>query len=110
MGPFIASAKDFLSNRLFAWAELSFGESTFKLLITQVVHLLLSYVAGGAGRGCSSVFMTALTAKFDYPEIPSSGAPPCTSPTREGSQRNCKTRARARSLLSFSKSTSVISR
>ena len=47
---FITSTKDFLRNRLFAWAELSFGESTFKLLITPVVHLLLSYVAGGAGR------------------------------------------------------------
>jgi len=39
---FITSAKDFLRNRLFAWAELSFCESTFKLLITPVVHLLLS--------------------------------------------------------------------
>jgi hypothetical protein len=45
-----APAKDFLCNRMFAWAELSFGESTFKLLITPIVHLLLSYVAGGAGR------------------------------------------------------------
>ena len=39
---FITSAKDFLCNRLFAWAELSFGENTFKLLITPVVHLLLA--------------------------------------------------------------------
>ena len=39
---FITSAKDFLRNRLFAWTELSFRESTFKLLITPVVHLLLS--------------------------------------------------------------------
>jgi hypothetical protein len=47
---FLTSTKDFFRNRLFAWAELSFGKSTFEFPVTPVVHC---YYPNSNSGGCS---------------------------------------------------------